>query len=1500
MRSVEKTSLNVLLVGGEKLGEFETPEDYILVDAFGPTETCVFISSIRNDEKIDPSSIGPLGYNTKAYVLDKELRPVPIGAVGELCIAGQQVADGYLNREDETSQAFIKNPFISESDPKDYGRLYRTGDMVRILPDGTLGVVGRLDSQVKIRGNRVELSEIEKTIGEMDIITDVTVQTVKNGSNNELVAYVVSTESSDDIKELVCSYVASNKPDYMVPTFVIELDEIPLNVNGKVDKKALPDVDRASSKTEYVAPRNEIERDIVNAFERVFEQENIGICDDFLQLGGDSLAAIKLISLLKDYDVTVADILSLHTPYAIAKGINEISLDLDTYSLESGCPLNEPQLNVYLDIIANDKWDSYRIPIFMEISKDYDSDIIQSAINEILDIHPILGMCVSDDFEVPYLVKGSKCPILLESEIEDEFLLDFLSKPFELNQNLSRFLIVENEDNYSVFGVFHHIIFDGLSESVFKEDFQAILDGKTLDVDDSFLKVSAFAEQIKDAPEYKIAYDFYERFLADIDEVGILLDSVSSEGAGILQTDLNIDSDSFHSFLLNHNLSENVFFVSAFAYTLSRFVGNEKVLFNILDNGRGRFKNFDAIGMYVNTLPMLADCKNQDISAFMDYMSDLIYDVMKYDYYPFRLIANEYNVNSNILFQFIPDWIEGNNVNGEDSSQFIEENIFQSILVSNGDFSADVLQKGEDYSIRVSYSDRYSKDFIEHFVYAYKLIAEQIINANELGDIEYASSKDMELLDEYNNTEHSLVYDDVLDAFNDNLAKYPDSELVRGNDDSYTLSESAFIANEIAISLKELGVGSNDFVAFVCERSELYLFNVLSILSIGATPVPVDSSLPNERIRFILENSNSKAVIADDTTYDRVCSLMENISISNENNNSDFDNENAGGFVDESVSGFADENAGGFVDESVSGFADENGINVLNESHILKGDIGNLSHLPVEYGDLAGILYTSGTTGVPKGVKITRKSVLNLSAHYTDAQNLTCDDVYALYTSIGFDAGYKSIFKVLYTGACLVIVPDSIKYNMAKLNDYFIDNNVGHVFITTQVSKLFMQSIDKTSIKVLSVGGEKLGDLECPDDFIVMDDYGPTEAFAFISSIDVSKRMDSSSIGVLNYNSKAYVLDSEYRPVPFGAVGELYLSGSQIADGYLNRDEETAYAFLENPFSDNEDYGVMYRTGDLVRFLPDGTLGIVGRRDGQVKIRGNRVELSEVESVIREIDFIEDLTVQTIKNGTNNELVAYVVVNSDIVDIDGSIASENGAVDGEDASIADGEGIGHSDDNSNIAKIVSLDNDIKDEIIEYVANNKPDYMVPSFIIGLEEIPLNVNGKVDKRALPEVDFDSLHTEYVAATNETESIIMHAFESVFNQKDVGLFDDFVRLGGDSIAAIRLISLLEQKGISCTARHVLDYKTPYLIAQHIEKIDEIDYDSVEGEVNLLPIQSFFFDQINIDSFTQEFVLKANVKLDKDILKDALNNLSNVHDMLRAIYSFDENHDPISIFDL
>ena len=410
MEFVDDTSLDVLLVVGEKLGDFVKHGSYCLVDGYGPTESFGFVSSIPNVEKLDFSSVGFANGNVKFYILDDELRRVPLGAVGELFIAGYQLADGYLNRDGETSKAFLINPF-------DGGMMYRTGDMVRFLPDGSLGIVGRRDGQVKIRGNRVELGEVESVIRDMDIVEDVTVQTIDNGGNNELVAYVVLSDDLEgmDLLDCVRDYVSERKPDYMVPSYVVGLDVIPLTVNGKVDKGALPEVDLDVLHVEYVAPdvlhveyvapTNDIESTVVEAFESVFNQKGIGLYDDFVRLGGDSLIAVKLLSYLGDFNISVVDVLSLRTPYAIANNVKNYSFDLDVYSLESGCPLSEPQLNVYLDIVANDKKDSYIIPLFMNISKKSGIGVIVDALNRMLEVHPVLGMCVSDEFDVPYLVK---------------------------------------------------------------------------------------------------------------------------------------------------------------------------------------------------------------------------------------------------------------------------------------------------------------------------------------------------------------------------------------------------------------------------------------------------------------------------------------------------------------------------------------------------------------------------------------------------------------------------------------------------------------------------------------------------------------------------------------------------------------------------------------------------------------------------------------------------------------------------------------------------------------------------------------------------------------------------------------------------------------------------------------------------------------------------------------------------------------------------------------
>ena len=1409
VQSVEDTSLDVLLVGGEKLGKVESPDNYRLVDGFGPTETFAFISSICNCEKIDPSSVGYLNYNTKAYVLDDEGRRVPLGAVGELYLAGYQIAKGYLNLEEETSNAFVPNPFETDDD---YDILYRTGDLVRVLPDGSLAIVGRRDSQVKIRGNRVELSEVESIIREMDYIDDVTIQVHKNqtadesdnlrgdGANNELVAYVVISNEIDDFKESICNYVRSHKPDYMIPSYVVKLDQIPLNINGKVDKRNLPQI-TIERHEDYVAPTNEMEKTIVEAFEKVFNQERIGIYDDFIHLGGDSLTAIKLLSYLDGYDIVAADILSLKTPYAIAKNINKVSIDFEDYSLESGCPLNEPQLNVYLDILAKNKMDSYIIPLFMEFSNEYDIDHIKCSLEKILDVHPILGMCVSDEFDVPYLIKGSKAKISIENNTDEDYIIKFLSSPFNLNDSLCRFLIVENDFGYKLFAAFHHIIFDALSVNVFKRDLTCLIEGGNLDVDDSFLKVSSFNQQIQNTKQYEEAHNFYELMLVDGDEAGLLLDDISSEGPDIKQINLDLDSNLFKSFLSNQKVSENILFTSAFAYALSRFVGSEKVLFNIIENGRDRFNNFNAIGMYVNTLPLLIDCKKQDVSSFIDNVADLVYNVMKYNYYSFRLLANEYDLNSDILFQFIPDWINDDGYEEDLSVIFNEEDLIQGVIGPISDFVVEVIQKGEDYILSVSYSDKYSGDFVLRFMESFNLILQDIISVKELSQLTFITEDDIGLLDKYNETDHSLSYDDILDVFNENLAKYPENMLVSMNDQVYSYAEGAYIADKIARNLIDLDVKPNDCVGFWTERSPSYMFSILAIMSVGAVYVPLDDKYPDGRIEFMIKDTDSKVIIVSDETFERANELMENVTL-------------------------------------------------LNISEILNDDISCLSNLPVIYNDLACVLYTSGTSGRPKGVKITRKAIVSYIEFYVNYSDMNSSDVFALYASIGFDvAAIKSIFAPIYSGGSLDIIPEDIKLNINKLNEHFIEHNVTHADITTQVAKLFVNSVNNTSLKVLFTGGEKLGQIDISNDYRFVDGYGPTEACVEVLCIDKSDKIDDSSIGYLVDNVKAYVLDAEKRRVPIGAIGELYLSGYQIAEGYLNRDNETADAFLDNPFDNDENHSILYRTGDMVRFLPDGSLAIVGRQDQQIKIRGNRVELTEVESIINEIDFVENLTVQTIKNGNNNELVAYVVSSEDI-------------------------------DEHNLKNIVCT----------YVGKNKPDYMIPSHVIKLDSIPLNVNGKVDRKALPNVDIQDLVIEYAAPRNKAEKTIVEAFEKVFNKEPIGVYDDFVRLGGDSLTVIKLLSYIKDYNI--TVADVLSLRTPYAIANNLKEFSfDLDLYSLESGCPLNePQLNVYLDVMandKINAYHIPLLMKISKSYGIDEIYDALNEMFRVHPILEMCVS-------------
>lgn len=1350
----EDLKLKYLILAGAKLNELTNKESNTkLVNFYGTTELIMAIVNIYdlNNEK-EHVPIGKPVANTWAYILDENGSPLPIGVPGEICISSDYLSPGYYNNIDLTNEVFVDNP---NSICKDNERMYRTGDIGFYNFDGEIEIIGREDEQLSVRGFRIESAEILNIMKSFKEINNIYLDV----DYDNLIAYYTTNDNLNisDVKEVL----KLELPYYMVPSIFIELNEIPLNANGKLDKYSLNHIVKGNNQN--IEIDDEILGVVVDAFKEVLNSDFIFIDDDFVELGGTSLSAMKLqMALNEKLGVTLnsLEIMELKTPVNIA---NQIKFNLEVhspininYTFDDFCPLSESQLNVYLDESIKNIGTAYNNPFLIKFKKNYSAEEIKNAINKLMDVYPILSARVINDNETLSFSFDAK-PQIIDGLKED---IGSFVQPFELDKTLSKFLIVNDESNCLCVD-FHHLIFDGSSANIILNELTSILDGKNVDfIDNGVLRQISFEENI--TSEYmENAYEFFDLMLSDRDEAYELFASVKTEDNSDFEYNdtFNIDNDKLSSFLASHSISPNQFFCSIFAYNLSRFAGSSKILFNLIDDGRGHIDLSESVGMFVRTLPLLIDCKNQDISSFLDYTSALINSAMKYDLYPFRILANQYDLNSNILFQYSHN-LFSNLMNNEELDYEIDD-LKQEIM---GDLSFSIFNIGADrFGIRILYSEKFSKEFIEQFTESYKLILKEIMDSEFLSDITYTLSSDLNILDSYNQTGNDIEYNDILDAFNNNLSEYPNNKLVSYNGFSYSYEECAFIADILAKRLVNLSVNSQEYIPFLVERSELYMFCALGILSAGCVYVPLDDNLPDERIKFMLNDIEARVVIISDGTYERAQNL--------------------------------------FDDEII----------LLNISDIVKGDIETLSHLPVTYGDLACILYTSGTTGLPKGVKITRKGITSYIDFYVNEYDMNNESTFGLFSSIGFDVGaIRAICSPLYCGACLDIVPEDIKLNMDKLNEHFINNDITHTTLPTQIARMFINKVDKTSLKVLITGGEKLGEVTSPTGYSFYDSYGPTECCVAVCAIEVNNKIDSSSIGYLFNNIKAYVLDDEKRRVPIGAVGELCIAGNQVADGYLNRQKETDLSFVKNPFDNEENYSIMYPTGDFVRILPDGSFGIIGRRDSQVKIRGNRVELTEIESIIRNIDYVENVTVQTIDNKGNNEIVAYVTLSQDI-------------------------------DN----------NDLRELICNYVAKYKPDYMVPSFVIKLDHIPLTVNGKIDKSNLPEVDRSILHVKYVAPRNEKESAIVEAFEKIFNVEKVSIYDDFVRLGGDSLIAIKLLSHLEKYDI--TTSDILSLRTPLAIANNIDDASlDLDIYSVDGGCPLNEAQvSLFADIIVNDNF-------------------------------------------------
>ena len=541
-----------------------------------------------------------------------------------------------------------------------------------------------------------------------------------------------------------------------------------------------------------MAPRNELEKEIVEAFEKVFNLEKVSVYDDFFNLGGDSLTAIKVLSYL-DSNITMADILSFRTPEDIAKNIIDFHFDLDMYSLESGCPLNSAQVNVFADIMVYNKGDSYQTPSYMPIPKTYSLKTILEAMDKLIEAHPILSMVLSDEFEdndknhlkdnwnvtkdlanlvktfgmkrllslangygagntkglykmirtiikifkgeYPILVKGSKPPIIVENTFDKKFITDFYAETLDLHDHLAKFLIIESETTYYLFSQVHHIIFDATSAGVMKNDIQTLLDGGSIEYDDTFLYTSALSHEIRESEIFDEAMEHYESVLANLDKTENLPEDKKGKGYSMSYSNLNIDKEAFKSFLRETGTTENIFFTSVFAYALSQLFSGDNVLISIIENGRD-ILNENFIGMTSNVMPLVLDCHDQSIESFVDYMSKMVFGVTRYSFYPILYLYLNYNFEVKTLFQYVPKWIADELTDIEDISS---SEIVNTVLNSYDDFLTELFvqvhQTDDNYRLIIINSNKYSKESMQKLQDAFTTIISNIFDADKSSNI---------------------------------------------------------------------------------------------------------------------------------------------------------------------------------------------------------------------------------------------------------------------------------------------------------------------------------------------------------------------------------------------------------------------------------------------------------------------------------------------------------------------------------------------------------------------------------------------------------------------------------------------------------------------------------------------------------------------------------------------------------------------------------------------
>ncbi|MEU8898016.1 non-ribosomal peptide synthase/polyketide synthase, partial [Nocardia sp. NPDC048505] len=1327
-----------------------------LFNLYGPTEAAVSVTSHRVRDG-DPVAV-PIGrpeWNSRVYVLDARLNPVPVGVSGELYLAGAQLARGYFGRPDLTAERFVANPFEPGA------RMYRTGDLVAWRTSGALDYRGRTDFQVKIRGFRIELGEIEAALLALPGIAQTAVLAVADPrTGDRLVAYLVGTDI--DVAQ-VNSALGAVLPSYMVPSAFVVLDALPLNVNGKLDRKALPAP--TFQKAVFRAPVTPVEQIVANTFAEVLrvdgagEHLRIGLDDEFFALGGNSLLATQVAARLGaalDARVPVRLLFEATTVAALALKVERHADTGARQALTAGprprrVPLSLAQQRMWFlnqfdpDSAANN------IPFAIRLTGALDTHALQNALADVIERHETLRTVYPPVDGTGYQVilpAAQVVPRLVREPVAEADLPRWLSgillSGFDVAAEVPLRVGVAQvgPDEHVLAVVVHHIAADGASFAPLARDLMMAYLARREDARPSWSPLPVqYADYTlwqravlgdADDPESLAAtqISYWRDALAGIpDRLDLPADRprplVASGAAG--EYGFTVDASvraGLAALAQRSGTSEFMVVHAAFALLLARLSGTGDITVGTPIAGRGERELDDLIGMFVNTLvlrtridpgasflDLLAATRETDLGAFSH--AELPFERLVEVLDPVRSQAHHPLFQVALFFQNMDRAeleLPGMTVRTLDFDGAVAKFDLQLTIVPEQSeqqlggmagvftYAADLF----DQATIVGYADR-----LVRVLATVAAEPESPVGALDLLD----PAERERILLAWNDTDHPVAPELLLDGYRRAVAAHPDAVAIAYEGAALTYREFDARVNQLARLLISRGVGAEALVGLAIRRSIDLVLGMYAIVAAGGAYVPLDPDHPAERIGHIIDTAQPLGVL---TTTDAASCLP------------------------------AGTDALALDELQLAGFSGE----PLDPAELLR---------PVRPEHPAYVLFTSGSTGRPKGVAISHRAIHNQITWMLGEYPMGPEDVYLQKTATTFDVSLWGFFLPLRVGATLLVATPDGHRDPRYVAETIAAQRVTVTDFVPSMLAVFAAHAPATgqalpTLRHVFVIGEAL-----PPETVTAwqavsaaplhNLYGPTEAAVSVTYWPASAAdVRTVPIGVPQWNTRVYVLDARLQPVPAGVPGELYLAGAQLARGYVRRPDLTSDRFVASPFGAGER---MYRTGDLVlwRDAPH-RLEYLGRTDFQVKFRGQRIELGEIETALLAEDSVSQAAALVVASELGDQLVGYVVATP-----------------------------GHAIDPR--------------ALLAAIAETLPAYMIPATLVELPELPLNASGKLDRKALPEPSFAA--REFRAPATPVEEIVAEVFATVLGLDQVGADDDFFELGGNSLVATRVAAHL-----------------------------------------------------------------------------------------------------------